>query len=309
MGETVEVFGEKWLKVRSLKRSRIWIFRARRRTFQRRSESERKVWLIAERSSPETGRWGGAERNGMVIVASQRLEPEGLGTLLRKPETGRNLLKAVGGEERAGSWFYPSLWSPKPVLLPCNKLDRSPDSKGPFPWHSLCNGSRTWSKMRDQHQTLGGEPGGYRSGLARWQRRSEEGGVRGTKRRELRDKYCKGHRARTWSDKGGNGEGTRSEFPAPQRRQLDPGRGVGGVSEEPERPGRLPKNPAALQSSLHLWLQFVKDIYVAIIVLEKYTKKWYHSALGEKWVVNRQGSVCGLSLSDIPLDEPRACNI
>lgn len=39
----------------------------------------------------------------MVIVASQRLEPEGLGTLLRKPETGRNLLKAVGGEERAGS--------------------------------------------------------------------------------------------------------------------------------------------------------------------------------------------------------------
>lgn len=60
----------------------------------------------------------------MVIVASQRLEPEGLGALLlRKPETGRNLLKAVGGEERAGSWFYPSLWSPKPVLLPCNKLD------------------------------------------------------------------------------------------------------------------------------------------------------------------------------------------
>lgn len=30
-------------------------------------------------------------------------------------------------------------------------------------------------------------------------------------------------------------------------------------------------------------------------------------ALGEKWVVNRQGSVWGLSLSDIPLDdEPRA---
>ena len=77
-----------------------------------------------EKGAAERGRWGGAERNGMVIVASQRLEPEGLGAhLLRKPETGRNLLKAVGGEERAGSWFYPSLWSPKPVLLPCNKFD------------------------------------------------------------------------------------------------------------------------------------------------------------------------------------------
>lgn len=87
-----------------MKRSRIWIFQVRRRTFQRRSESERKVWLIVERSSTERGRWGAAERNGMVIVASQRLEPEGFGApLLRKPETGRNLLKAVGGEERAGS--------------------------------------------------------------------------------------------------------------------------------------------------------------------------------------------------------------
>lgn len=67
---------------------------------------------------------------------------------------------------------------------------------------------------------------------------------------------------------------------------------MGGVSEEPERPGRLPKNPAALQSSLHLWLQFVKDIYVAIIVLGKYTK----SGITQPWEKNGWLTDRGLSV-------------
>lgn len=126
-----------------MKRSRIWIFRVRRRTFQRRSESERrKVWLIAERSSPETGRWGGAERNGMVIVASQRLEPEGLGTLL-KPRDGRNLLKAVGGEEKGRFLILPSSGHPSQCFFPAINLIDLLTLRRPFPWHSLCNGSRT----------------------------------------------------------------------------------------------------------------------------------------------------------------------
>lgn len=38
-----------------------------------------------------------------VIVASQRLEPEGLGNhLVRKPEMWNDLRKAVPGKERAG---------------------------------------------------------------------------------------------------------------------------------------------------------------------------------------------------------------
>ena len=233
----------------------------------------------------------------MVIVASQRLEPEGLGAhLLRKPETGRNLLKAVGGEERAGSWFYPSLWSPKPVLLPCNKFDWSPESKGPFPWHSLCDGSRTCSKMRDQHQTLGGES--QEATAVPWQ--GDRGGLKEEESEEQR---------------GGNWEINIAKVTQPGPDQIREGMkkgldlsfqplregslmvwggwGWGEVSEEPEKSGRLPKNPAALQSSLHLWLLFVKDTYVAIIVLEKYTKKWYHSGPWEKngWLADRGLSV------------------
>ena len=41
---------------------------------------------------------------------------------MRKSEMGRNMLKAVTGKERAGSRFYPGLWSPRPVLLPCKRL-------------------------------------------------------------------------------------------------------------------------------------------------------------------------------------------
>lgn len=52
----------------------------------------------------------------------------------------------------------------------------------------------------------------------------------------------------------------------------------------------------------------MKDTYVAIVVLEKYTKKWYHSGPWEKngWLTDR-GAVVSPFQIYIPLDdEPRA---
>lgn len=57
-----------------------------------------------------------------------------------------------------------------------------------------------------------GQPGGSCSGLARWQMRPKEGGVRGTKRKNWRNKYCKRGTVSTWSDMGDSlKEGSRSE--------------------------------------------------------------------------------------------------
>ena len=127
------------------------------------------MWLIGERTSTGSGRWGGAGRNGMVIVASQRLEPERPWS--SSGEEIRDGKEYAEGSNRQGKGRVSILpWSLVTQASAPSMQEtfyQSPETKGPFPWHSLCDGSTARSRMRDQHQSLGGD--GQEATAVAWQ--------------------------------------------------------------------------------------------------------------------------------------------